>query len=282
MRKLSLYVLLLPLVLSCEDVIDVDVPNTPPRLIVDALVRVDTSLPTTIVRIKATTSTSFFETPQPAVLDRLQLQDEVSGNAFFPTETISGSGVYEVPLSSAGFDTGGRWILSFTHEDQLYLSFAQFIPTVPLDNVQQGTETLFDETDTEIIVSFTDDGSQEDFYVFDFGFGEYLTVEDEFFNGQPFEFSFFIDAQVIPGQTVNVSILGADKSFFDYVSQLIVQANSGDQGPFQTPAATVRGNIFNVTDIDNIDFFNNVAQPDNFVLGYFAIVQSFTRSVTIE
>lgn len=282
MKKIAVILLVLPFLYGCEDVVDIDLPTTEPRLLIDALIRVDETVQTTKVSVKASVTTSFFEDPQPTTLTNLQILDELSGDAFFPYETFPGSGVYEDLRPSGSFDTGGRWLLSFTHKDQRYLAFATYTPTVPFDNLKQGTQTLFDEEDTEIVVSFTDDVSRNDFYVFDFGFSEYITVKDEFFNGQPFEFSFFLDALVVPGQVINVSIMGAGKPFFDYISQLIVQANSGDQGPFQTPAATVRGNIINVTNIDNIDFFDNVDQPDNFALGYFAIVQTFTRSITIE
>jgi hypothetical protein len=53
-------------------------------------------------------------------------------------------------------------------------------------------------------------------------------------------------------------------------------------GPFSTPAATVRGNIFDVTGLDNEEVFDNVNRPDKFALGYFAVVQQYTRSITIE
>ena len=65
------------------------------------------------------------------------------------------------------------------------------------------------------------------------------------------------------------------------MNQLIVQSG-GDQGPFQTPSATVRGNIINVTNIDNIDSFDNVEDRDNFALGYFAVCQTFRDSIVIE
>lgn len=56
------------------------------------------------------------------------------------------------------------------------------------------------------------------------------------------------------------------------MSQIIVQSG-GDQGPFQTSAATVRGNILKSTSVDNID---------DFALGYFAVVQEYKKSIVIE
>ena len=72
-----------------------------------------------------------------------------------------------------------------------------------------------------------------------------------------------------------------NEDFYNYRTLLIEQSEAG-LGPFQTPVATVRGNIFDVTGIDNINQFDNVGQPDNFPLGYFAVVQSFTQTLIIE
>jgi hypothetical protein len=139
---------------------------------------------------------------------------------------------------------------------------------------------LFDEDETEVVVNFTDDPERNDFYLFDFGFGEYLVTEDEFYQGQEFEFSYFYDQQFFPGTIIEISIMGTDQSFYNYMDQLIEQ--SGDtQGPFQIPVSTVRGNVFDITDLDNIDVIDNVDQPNVFPLGYFAIVQEFTSNIVI-
>ncbi len=96
-----------------------------------------------------------------------------------------------------------------------------------------------------------------------------------------FQFSYFYEDGIESGREVEVSIIGVDKPFFNYMNQIIVQSG-GDQGPFQTPAATVRGNIINVTNIDNNDSFDTVDNKDNFALGYFAVCQSFNKSLIIE
>ena len=79
---------------------------------------------------------------------------------------------------------------------------------------------------------------------------------------------------------MTISILGADRDFFNYMNNLIEQTEEGF-GVFETPAATVRGNIFDVTDLDNIDVFDNVEQPEVFPLGYFAVVQEYRQTITI-
>lgn len=301
---------------QCEDVIDIEVPNGEEQLIIDALVRVDTSQALTSIRIRVTESISFFEEPNPGQVIQMSIANIITNEFVLFEEDDNDPGVY-VPVASDGsipvegdavpttfLTSGDALVLAAATAEQLIVSFAQFVPTVPIDSLEQGDEILFDEDDREVIVTFTDDGSREDYYIFDFDFDEFITTPDTFFQGEEFQFSFFYDGTedgLTPGETAEISILGADIIFFNYFSLLLEQSQQGAAGPFQTPAATVRGNIIDITnlvdiDINNIDInsiadfnidatdlaeFSNVGNP-NFVLGYFAVVQEFTDSITIE
>lgn len=65
------------------------------------------------------------------------------------------------------------------------------------------------------------------------------------------------------------------------MNQLIEQSRIA-QGPFQTLVSTVRGNIFDITGLDNIDICDNVERLNDFPLGYFAIVQEFKSTIILE
>lgn len=296
--KNTVYILLLAIFFtSCEDVIDVDLNPEPPRLVVDALIRVDTSQNLTEANIRVSLTSSFFDEIQPAEIQSMQIQNEETG-AFVPYEPVPGEpGLYRpfpttvspvidnMILTDFLINPDPVYIFSITYQDELFLARTSFIPTTPITDIVQGDGTLFDDDDTEVIISFTDTPDREDFYVFDFDFGEFLTVEDTFFPGQDFEFSYFYEGDDFPlatGQEVNISILGADEPFYNYMEQLIIQSDLGDNGPFQVPVSTVRGNILNAEGIDNIDVFDNVDRPNNFALGYFAVVQEFKNTIIIE
>jgi hypothetical protein len=150
-----------------------------------------------------------------------------------------------------------------------------------LDSVILGEGGLFDEDDTEIVITFTDSGDRDDFYLFDFDFGNYLVTEDEFYQGQQFSFSYFYDETFDPGEEAEVSIMGADQDFSNYMNKLIEQSE-GDFGPFNTPSITVRGNFINATNIDNDGTFDSTNDTNNFALGYFAVVQEYKESVIIK
>jgi hypothetical protein len=132
-----------------------------------------------------------------------------------------------------------------------------------------------------VVVAFTDEPGVDNYYVIDFGFAEYLPTEDTFYKDQQFTFSYFYDQTFAPGTELPISIMGADQEFYNYMD-LLVEQSTDQNNPFQTPVATVRGNVFDVTEIDNLENFDNAAQPGVFPLGFFAVVQQYTATLTVQ
>jgi len=285
MKKIFGILFMALLFMGCEDVVDVEVPQTPPRLSIDGLVRLDADQAITTVQIKASLTSSFFEEVTPAELNSISIINP----DYEPTSTLDSQaldllevapGIYEGSKRTIFF-TQGELQLAIEHDDQRYLALTRFVPSSPIISLEQGDDTLFSGNETEIEVTFTDDVNRDDFYLVDLDFGDYLVTEDEFYNGRTFKFSYFYDDGVEAGREINISLLGVDEPFYNYMNQLIVQAG-GDQGPFQTPSATVRGNIINITEIDTVNSFGNVENSDNFALGYFAVCQTFTETIVVE
>ena len=259
------------LFLSCEDVIDVDVPTTEPQLVVDAYIRTGLSENGRAFveenEIKLTLSAPFFDGQVPLVTDALVTITDETGNIFV-YEDINNDGIYMPDLPFNAVDLGETYTLTIEYDGEVYTATAQLMPSVPIDNIEQGDGTLFDGDEIEIILSFTDDGARDDYYLFDFDFGEFLTSEDRFYQGNEFSFSYFYEDMPV-GQEVTISILGIDEQFYNYMNILLDQSDDTD-GPFATPPATARGNIVNTTD------------QDNFALGYFAISESDSQQFTIQ
>ncbi len=283
----------------CEDVIDVDVPTGKTRLIVDALIRVDTTQEFLGVKVKVTETNNFFEEIPVTSLESIDIIVEVTRDDGLGLGTgvsslidvDTGSGIYipnpyfsteeRISTSAVLQDNDVLFTLILVHKGRKYAAQTRYVPSTPVLSLSQGTETLFDEDETELIVTFKDDPEIQNFYVFDFDFDEYLVSEDTFYNGQEFQFSYFYDKNLEPGQEVTVSILGADRTFYNYMDELITQSEA-PQGPFQTPVATVRGNVFDITGLDNINIVDNAGRPNDFPVGYFAIVQEFKSTITIQ
>ena len=252
--------------MSCEDVVNVEVPSDQPRLIVDALIRVINNDSETAIVIKTNLTSSFFQEIKPLTVTNVQLSNAIGTLQVDFTETNKG-------IYTANIDTDllkeDVVVLTILYNNEMYEARTNFIPAVPIDNLIQGEGTLFSEDETEIIITYTDNPDMENYYLFDFDFNEYLVSEDTFYKGEQFEFSYFYNSELQSGQTLKISLLGVDDIFYNYMNQVIVQSG-GTQGPFQTPAGTVRGNIVNISDIDN------------YALGFFAISETYTQTITID
>ena len=144
----------------------------------------------------------------------------------------------------------------------------------------QGPGTNFDNN-TEVLITFTDDVNDDNFYLIDFGFNKFVVSSDEFYKGKQHTISYIYDRELPSGTEVTVSLMGIDRSFFNYMTKLLEQSDD-EIDLFQTPVSTLRGNIINVTEIDNIDFFDNVTQTNNFALGYYAVAETYTKTIVIE
>ena len=288
---------LLFLFTACEEVIEVEVPQDSPRLIVDGLIRVDEQEPFVPVRIALSETNSFFEELPVTQAENILIQIDrfdTDGNLIenFTSslaEESPGSGIY-IPDPDATFDQriptvlldeNVRFTLQLRHKERQYLAQTWYEPVVPIDFLLQGRATLFEGDETEVIVSFTDPPGKGDYYLFDFGPREFLVTEDTFYDGQFFQFSYFYEDTIEPGTELEISIMGSDVNFYNYMD-LLIEQSGGQQGPFQTPVATVRGNVVDVTGLDNQDRFDNADRPDTFPLGYFAIVQEDRKSLIIQ
>lgn len=300
MKRFILIILGFILFTSCEDVIEVELPENDTRLVVNGVIRVDENQEFLPIEIAVSESSSFFDENTVASLKSAIIYYGTP-NADAPeilegggisnlAEVEPGSGIW-VPDPSfdsdqrirvSSIEEGDVFQLILETENEQFFATTTYVKSVPIDSLEQGDETLFSGDETEVIVTFTDPGESNDFYLLDLDFGEFLVTEDEFYQGQTFVFSYFYDNELAinTSSIVNISLLGVDEQFYNYMNQIIVQSG-GDQGPFQTPAATVRGNIINVTGIDNDEVVDNVERSDNFALGYFAIVEEYTDSITI-
>ncbi|WP_158973420.1 DUF4249 family protein [Cellulophaga sp. L1A9] len=261
------FILLVSLVaLGCEDVIDVDVPTEQSRLVIDGLIRVSDTETNTDLVIKTSLSNSFFEMITPLTVTSVVIK--TSNSSAEITLIESQTGTYTTSVSTEILKEGPI-TLNIVYNNETYEGISTFTSSAPIDKLIQGEGTLFDDDETEIIIAYTDNIATENFYLFDFDFNEFLVSEDTFYEGEQFEFSYFYDSDLEAGRTAQVSILGVDETFYNYMNQIIAQSG-GSQGPFQTPAGTVRGNIINTTTVEN------------YALGYFSISETFTQLITIE
>ena len=272
MNRLKYILIVFLIITSCEDVIDIEVPNSEPRLAVDASFEfyLDQDPVTIDGYLRLTMSAPFFGDTIPAVNDATVFITNLQDNTIVNFEPTGDEGFY-APVSSAivipEFDVS--YELTVIYNNETYKAITQLYPTTPIENIEQGDGTLFEEDETEIIVTFSDDGTQDNFYLFDFDFDLLEVSEDRFYQGETFTFSYFYE-DMLPGQNVTIKILGIDERYFNYARLLIEQSEQEGGNPFQTTPALLRGNIINITN------------PDNYALGYFNLSEANRFDFTIQ
>ncbi|MGV6831168.1 MAG: DUF4249 family protein [bacterium] len=260
---------------SCEDVIELETPTGEKRLNIDAHFRIFTDeVPVRIEgNIKLTETVNFFEDNIPTVSNAIVTITERGSNTVYTFfETENNSGIYEASdlIFLNNFDE--TFDLRIETQDQVFTGSAKPVRSAPIIEIEQGDLEIFGEEDLELKVTISDSADREDYYLFDFGFNLYQPLEDQFFNGNEFQFSFLYtendDVNLQAGDEVMVINDGIDERFFTYMELLLEQTNGG--GLFSNPPATVRGNLI------------NEINPDDFPYGYFRISESFMLNYEVQ
>lgn len=269
MRRFIFAGFLLFLLVACEEAIEVNLPDPQPQLVIDALIgfNENNGQPITLGQVTLTLTTSFFsEEVPPALNATVQIIDEETGEIFplFENEP----GVFRNGFPELEFNK--EYTLEIVYEGQTYRATERLVPTGSINSVEQGDGFLFDaEEETEIIVNFSDIPNERNYYLFAFGFNNYLVTDDEFYQDESLTFSYFYE-NIEPGDLLTITLLGIDREFASYVDQTLVQSGENGGDLFSVPPGTVRGNIINIT------------SPDNFPFGYFAISEFDAVPFTVE
>ncbi|MEO9570401.1 MAG: DUF4249 family protein [Polaribacter sp.] len=255
---------------SCEKVIDVDVPSIEPKLIIDASFEVlfDENPVVANTTVKLSLSSDYFEDEIPAVTNATVFLTNLSDNSVINFSAVNADGNYE-PTTSFIPEDDIEYELTIIHDNETYNGKATKVKSAVINNIEQGDKTLFSGDEIEIKTSFTDDGTKENYYLFNFDYNNFTTIEDQFLNGSEYNFSYYIDMKEIElPSTVVVRLSGITKEYYTYFQILVSQSGQNSGGPFQAVPSSLLGNMINTT------------KEENFPLGYFHI--SETDTFTIE
>lgn len=163
--------LLTSTLLSCQDVIDVDLPESEPRLVIDALIRVPDQEGSFPFNIRLTSTAPFDADDVPNVSGAL-ITVNAAGSAYNITERTEGFYSGELPKEVMMTEDIE---LVIEYQEERYTATATMQYTVPIDSLEQGTGTLFSGDETEIIVSYKDPAITTDYYLFDLDFNFFST-----------------------------------------------------------------------------------------------------------
>ena len=261
-------------VVSCTDVVDVEVQNGPERLVVEASLDWEKGTTGSDQTIRLRTSTPFFETNTTTA---------VTGASVVVTNDTTGDRFEFVDQNNGEYRTldfipvlRQSYTLRVEYNGAVYTAQETMTPVTDITNVFQDREDGFDTELLEVHLLFTDPPEEGNNYLFRFQRqGDLLPAleitDDEFVNGNEIDWWFEIEDEddILPfaaGDQVAIEMLGISRAYYDYVGILIDQL--GGVGLFEAVPVTARGNCINETD------------PDNFAFGYFRLSEVVRTSYT--
>ena len=274
MKNLYYVGLLSILILSCEDVVEVEVPTGEPKLVINAALNyypdeVEVPFDDSGDEIYLSLTGPFFDTIIENVVDADVFITNLGTNERITYRHLELTpGTYR-PFSSFIPEFDADYRLTVRYKDEIYNATTSLKRSVPIDTIVQGDKSLFDGDETEVIITITDDPEVENYYLFDLDMNLFLPTEDRFFQGQNFPFSYFYE-DVDENQDLIIQLLGIDRDYYNYITLLLEQSGQNSGGPFQAPPALIRGNIINTTNQDNV------------ALGYFSISETYTRDFILK
>ena len=272
MKKIYIYTILTVLLFSnCEKVVDIDVPTIEPKLIIDASFEVlfnESPVKANVV-VKLKLSTDYFDDTIPTVSDAIVFLTNTADNAVINFSDVNLNGNFTpiinfIPKDAIAYE------LTVIYKNEIYKGNATKVKSTKIDSAIQGDETLFSGKEIEVKVAFKDNGDNENYYLFNFTNNLFLPLEDRFFNGTNYNFSFFYQEEEIEVPTnVTVTMSGITRDYFTYFRILQNQSGTSGGGPFQSVPSSLLGNVINTTN------------EDNFPLGYFHISETDTINLDL-
>ena len=272
MKKIYIYTILTVLLFSnCEKVVDIDVPTIEPKLIIDASFEVlfNESPVTANVAVKLKLSTDYFDETIPTVSDAIVFLTNTADGSVINFSDVNLNGNF-APIINFIPKDAIEYELTVVYKSEIYKGTATKVKSTQIDSAIQGDETLFSGKETEVKVTFKDNGDNENYYLFNFTNNLFLPLEDRFFNGTNYNFSFFYQEEEIEVPTnVTVTMSGITKDYFTYFRILQNQSGTSGGGPFQSVPSSLLGNVINTTN------------EANFPLGYFHISETDTINLDL-
>lgn len=273
MKHINIIIILLTTLLlsSCEDVIQVDLKTDSPRLVIEASINWYKNTTGNRQTIKLTTTTNYYDNIVPVVSGATVFITN-SSNLIFNFIEVPKTGEYICTNFIPKIDE--TYTLTIQNGSQTYQAKETLKAIAPINEIVQNNEGGFTGNNIEIKTYYTDPDNETNYYLYKYSYSNqvtqnFYTDEDTFFQGNTF-FSISQSDNLKVGDEVIVTHYGISKQYYNYMNVLVSIAGGSGGGPFQSPPATVRGNITNTTN------------KDNYPLGYFSLSEVDTKMYTIQ
>jgi len=271
MKRLISIILIFISLTSCEDVIDLNLNTSEPRLVIDASINWLKGTTGNEQKIKLTLTAPYFDSSVPPANGAQIVVRDTDNNTFNFIEE-NNTGIYInnnfIP------EINKTYTLEVIYKGETYTATETLKSVAPIEYVAQKNDTGFSGNETELKAYYTDPANEENYYFFEFksDIAEIPSLEvykDEFTNGNQI-FGFYSEEDLNSGNQVIIRNYGVSKRFYEFMFLLLQQNSTDSGGPFETQPATIRGNIINQT------------STDNFPLGYFRLSEVDELVYTVE
>lgn len=256
---------------GCEEVIDVDLDAAPPKLVIEAAINWQKGTTGAQQTIKLTTTADYFKDEVPTVSGAKIFVKNSTGVQFNFVE-VANTGRYVCNNFKPKIDE--TYTLTVVNAGETYTATEKLKSVAPIKRIQQNDEGGFTGKDIEIRAYYNDPADSDNYYLYKYVYSNKVTYnyyvdEDKFFQGNEF-FSVSDDDELKPGDAVELTHYGISKQYYSYMNILVSIAGNNVGGPFQSPPATVKGNIINTTN------------KENYPLGYFSVSETVYKKYIIK
>lgn len=256
---------------GCEEVVDIPLDTAPPRLVIEATIYWQKGTSGNQQSIKLMTTTDFYSNVIPPVNNAV-VSVTNSQNEVFNFKELENTGVYFcqnfIPILNE------TYTLNVVYNSEVYTASEVLTSVAPITDIEQSDNGGFAGNEIEIKAYFDDPINETNYYLYEYSYAKevksyYSVTNDEFFNGNEF-FSINSNEEYASGEVLKISHFGVSESYYNFLNIILSLAGESGGGPFQTPPATIRGNIINETN------------ASNFALGYFSLSEVDTKIYTIQ
>lgn len=281
MQTLTKYIILIVIttLFSCEDVIDLEVPNAAPRLVIEASIDWEKGTTGNEQTIKLSMSKPYFDSYEitTVVGASVKIIYDTDGTVFDFID--QNNGLYTTTSFVPALNH--TYTLEVIHNGETYVAHETLMPVASIQEVSQSLEGGDDDEALDVSVYFNDPVAETNFYLIKFQEqGDLLPtlfdLKDEFTNGNLMSAYFekyndeeSNEEEFVPGDVVDINLYGISQQYYNYLHILIEQIESGG-GPFSSTPVQLKGNCI------------NPANPSKYAFGYFRLTEVVKTSYTFQ
>lgn len=255
---------------ACEDVVDLDIPTAPPRLVVDASINWIKTYTGRHQEIRLSTTTGFYDNTIPTVSGATVYITNNDNDVFEFSDKPGYEGLYE--CNDFNPVIGDTYTLFIKLNGETYTATETLMPVPQLEEAIL-TEEGFGPDDVSLKAYFQDP-PETNYYLREIGREGYrggsAIFDDRFVNGN-YTYTITVFDDLKPGETIITYLFGISERHYDYMSKLLsIVDEENEANPFKAPPVNVRGNIINQTN------------ADNYALGYFRLSEGSFIEYTVQ